>query len=187
MHKTLQNSANNRKDTTDTFPQDDRQQYKTYLRCRACISHVIFLIISYRSLPMNCFNVVSITVCPAMDHRVFQFATRGQCIKGKKLDCFEHNHIFCFNCNVLALLSFYALPSGGNRKTWWSILKYNLGMTLLQIGIGMNHLKQYFLCFQSMAKGHTYPFATPRFLVEGQQFIFREESNPLPSIPSMII
>ena len=56
-----------------------------------------------------------------MDHRVFQFATRGQCIKGKKLDCFEHNHIFCFNCNVLALLSFYALPSGGNRKTRWSI------------------------------------------------------------------
>ena len=36
-----------------------------------------------------------------MDHRVFRFATRGQCIKGKKLDCFEHNHVFC---NVLALL-----------------------------------------------------------------------------------
>ena len=31
-----------------------------------------------------------------MDHCVFRFATRGQCIKGKKLDRFEHNHIFCF-------------------------------------------------------------------------------------------
>ena len=28
---------------------------------------------------------------------------------------------FVLNCNVLALLSFYALPSGGNRKMWWSI------------------------------------------------------------------
>ena len=27
---------------------------------------------------------------------------------------------FVLNCNVLALLSFYALPSGGNRKTRWS-------------------------------------------------------------------
>ena len=41
-----------------------------------------------------------------MDHRVFRFATRGQCIKGKKLDSCEHNHVFCLNCNVLALLSF---------------------------------------------------------------------------------
>ena len=28
---------------------------------------------------------------------------------------------FVLNYNVLALLSFYALPSGGNRKTRWSI------------------------------------------------------------------
>ena len=28
---------------------------------------------------------------------------------------------FVLNWNVLALLSFYALPSGGNRKTRWSI------------------------------------------------------------------
>ena len=28
---------------------------------------------------------------------------------------------FDLNCNVLALLSFYAPPSGGNRKTRWSI------------------------------------------------------------------
>ena len=70
-----------------------------------------------------------------MDHRVFQFATRGQCIKGKKLDCFEHNHIFCFNCNVLALLSFYALPSGGNQKTRWSIragVFYKIGYFLFR-------------------------------------------------------
>ena len=31
---------------------------------------------------------------------------------------------FVLNCNVLALLSFYALPSGGNRKTRWSIISY---------------------------------------------------------------
>ena len=31
-----------------------------------------------------------------MDHRVFRFATRGQCTKWKKLNCFEDNHRFCF-------------------------------------------------------------------------------------------
>ena len=39
-----------------------------------------------------------------MDHRVFQFATRGQCIKGKKLDCFEHNHIFCFKLQCASIV-----------------------------------------------------------------------------------
>ena len=56
-----------------------------------------------------------------MDHRIFWFATRGQCIKGKKARLFWTQPRIFFNCNVLALLSFYALPSGGNRKTWWSI------------------------------------------------------------------
>ena len=39
-----------------------------------------------------------------MDHRVFQFATRGQCIKGKKLDCFEHNHVFCFKLQCASIV-----------------------------------------------------------------------------------
>ena len=57
-----------------------------------------------------------------MDHCIFQFATRGQCIKGKKLDCFEQKHIFCFKlqCASIVVL-FNALPSGGNWKTRWSI------------------------------------------------------------------
>ena len=33
---------------------------------------------------------------------------------------------FVLNCNVLALLSFYALPSGGNQKTWWSIKRLSM-------------------------------------------------------------
>ena len=48
-----------------------------------------------------------------MDHRVFQFATRGQCIKGKKLDCFEHNYVFCFKlqcASIVVLLS---------TAIWW--------------------------------------------------------------------
>ena len=39
-----------------------------------------------------------------MEHRVFQFATRGQCIKEKKLDCFEHNHIFCFKLQCASIV-----------------------------------------------------------------------------------
>ena len=48
-----------------------------------------------------------------MEHHVFQFATRGQCIKGKKLDCFEHKHIFCFKlqCANIAVLLCTAI--------WW--------------------------------------------------------------------
>ena len=48
-----------------------------------------------------------------MDHRVFQFATRGQYIKGKKLDCFEQNHVFCFKlqCASIVVLLFTAI--------WW--------------------------------------------------------------------
>ena len=53
----------------------------------------------------------------AMDHGVFPFATRGQCIKGKKLDCFEHNHVFCFKlqCASIVVLLCTAI--------WWK-LKY---------------------------------------------------------------
>ena len=39
-----------------------------------------------------------------MDHWVFQFATRGQCIKEKKLDCFEHNHVFCFKLQCASIV-----------------------------------------------------------------------------------
>ena len=39
-----------------------------------------------------------------MDHRVFRFATRGQCIKGKKLDCFEKNHVFCFKLQCASIV-----------------------------------------------------------------------------------
>ena len=39
-----------------------------------------------------------------MDHCVFRFATGGQCIKGKKLDCFEHNHVFCFKLQCASIV-----------------------------------------------------------------------------------
>ena len=39
-----------------------------------------------------------------MDHHVLQFATRGQCINGKKLDCFEHNHVFCFKLQCASIV-----------------------------------------------------------------------------------
>ena len=39
-----------------------------------------------------------------MDHRIFRFATIGQCIKGKKLDCFEHNHVFCFKLQCASIV-----------------------------------------------------------------------------------
>ena len=39
-----------------------------------------------------------------MDHRVFQFATRGQCIKGKKARLFEHNHVFCFKLQCASIV-----------------------------------------------------------------------------------
>ena len=51
-----------------------------------------------------------------MDHRAFQFATGGQCIKENKLDCFEQKQILYLICNVLALFTFYAPPSGGKWK-----------------------------------------------------------------------
>ena len=37
-----------------------------------------------------------------MDHRVFRLATRGQCIKEKKPDCFEH--IFCFELQCASIV-----------------------------------------------------------------------------------
>ena len=88
------------------------------LRVQILIEHIYFDSFFLRRMKLESQPVLTNSL---MDHHVFRFATRGQCIKGKKLDCFEHNHIFCFNCNVLALLSFYALPSGGNQKTRWSI------------------------------------------------------------------
>ena len=50
-----------------------------------------------------------------MDHHVFRFATRGQCIKRKKLDCFEHNHVFYFKlqCASIVVLLWTAI--------WWQI------------------------------------------------------------------
>ena len=49
-----------------------------------------------------------------MDHRVFRIATRGHCIKEKKLDCFEHNHVFCFKlqCASIVLLC---------TAIWWKL------------------------------------------------------------------
>ena len=46
-----------------------------------------------------------------MDHRVFRFATRGQCIKGKKLDCFEHKFCFKLQCASIVVLLCTAI--------WW--------------------------------------------------------------------
>ena len=54
-----------------------------------------------------------------MDHSVFRFATRGQCIKGKKLDSLNTTTYFVLNCNVLC-------PLAANRKTRWSISTFSL-------------------------------------------------------------
>ena len=48
-----------------------------------------------------------------MDHRVFQFATRGQCIKAKQ--CYLNQNM-CLHLKQSSLFSFYALPSGGKSK-----------------------------------------------------------------------
>ena len=56
--------------------------------------------------------------CLLMDHRIFQFATRGQCIKGKKLDCFEHKHIFCFKLQCASIV--YLLCTA----IWWQIERH---------------------------------------------------------------
>ena len=48
-----------------------------------------------------------------MDHRVFWFATRGQCIKGKKLDCFEHKFCFKLQCASIVVLLCTAI--------WWKL------------------------------------------------------------------
>ena len=48
----------------------------------------------------------------SMDHRVFRFATRGQCI-------IAHCNLkqnMCFSLKQSSLFSFYALPSGGKSK-----------------------------------------------------------------------
>ena len=52
-----------------------------------------------------------------MDHRVFQFATRGQYIKGKQ--CLAHCNLeqnMCLRSKQSSLFSFYALHSGGKLK-----------------------------------------------------------------------
>ena len=64
-----------------------------------------------------CFLVCLQAHCSTlMDHCVFRFATRGQCTKGKKLDCFECNHVFCFKlqCASIVVLLCTAI--------WWSIV-----------------------------------------------------------------
>ena len=48
-----------------------------------------------------------------MDHRVFRFATRGHCIKGKQ--CYLKQNM-CLRSKQSSLFSFYALPSGGKSK-----------------------------------------------------------------------
>ena len=47
-----------------------------------------------------------------MDHRVFNLPPEGSALKENKLDCFEHQHIFCFKLQF----TFYALPTGGKSK-----------------------------------------------------------------------
>ena len=46
-----------------------------------------------------------------MHHCIFRFATRGQCIKGKKLDCFEHKFCFKLQCASIVVLLCTAI--------WW--------------------------------------------------------------------
>ena len=48
-----------------------------------------------------------------MDHCDFWFATRGQYIKGKKQDCFVHNHIFCFKLRCASIVVLLC------TATWW--------------------------------------------------------------------
>ena len=70
--------------------------------CGCCLFVVPFLVHSqWTKLPM--------------DHCVFRFATRGQCIKEKKLDGFEHNHVFCFKlqCASIVVLLCTAI--------WWKL------------------------------------------------------------------
>ena len=83
---------------------------------------------------------------------------------------------FVLNCNVLALLSFYALPSGGNWKTRWSIailtmtvILYNEGEIWLDLRfknekISLKHIFNFFLfVFQDKNQHRTHfkrgPFA----------------------------
>ena len=49
-----------------------------------------------------------------MDHRIFQFATRGQSIKG--LAHYNLKQNMCLCSKQSSLFSFYALPSGGKSK-----------------------------------------------------------------------
>ena len=52
-----------------------------------------------------------------MDHRVFRFATRGQCIKGKKARLFwTHTHIFKLQCASIVYLLCTAI--------WWQIERF---------------------------------------------------------------
>ena len=71
---------------------------------RKVMGYSIFRILSMNRHQGKQMMILRIGGEDSMDHRIFRFATRGQCNKGKK-----------------ARLSFYALPSGGNRKTRWSI------------------------------------------------------------------
>ena len=48
-----------------------------------------------------------------MDHRIFWFATRGQCIKGKQCNLKQN---MCLCSKQSSLFSFYALPSGSKSK-----------------------------------------------------------------------
>ena len=50
-----------------------------------------------------------------MDHRIFQFATRGQSIKGKKLDCFHHNQVFCFKLQYASIVVLLC------TAIWWKL------------------------------------------------------------------
>ena len=55
---------------------------------------------------------------------------------------------FVLNCNVLALLSFYALPSGGNQKTRWSkVHKSSMAKGQLKDVTGAFALKPVLLSF----------------------------------------
>ena len=55
---------------------------------------------------------------------------------------------FVLNCNVLALVSFYALPSGGNQKTRWSIVlmcMFALLCICSSLCVSVNHLSNHIL------------------------------------------
>ena len=74
--------------------------------------HAIFVSCKWRTFEESCL------LCPKLTTILlifFQLTTRGQCIKGKKLDCFEHNSIFCFKLQCASIVVLLG------TAIWWKL------------------------------------------------------------------